>query len=241
MTIAVRLDGGAGAHLLAQGIAPARAPLDAPEAVRRLHHGHLDAGARALTTVSFAAGGERDLARIAFAAVSLAREVGGELPVYGSVGPMGDVRGLARALLGAGCDALLLETFLDVDALVQLVAELSSEGAVFASMCPLQSDASAATRLGERLVGAGASAVGAGCGDGIASVESAALAMSETVEVPVFARPSAGVPRDGVYPLGARELAASAERLRAAGIIVGGCCGVDAARLAAMHAGDDRG
>ena len=153
--------------------------------------------------------------------------------MYGSIGPVGDAPRFARAL--RGCEALLLETFLDIDALVALVTELSSEGIVFASVCPLTCDAIGAARAAERLVDAGASAVGAGCGDGIAAVETAALAMRAAVDVPVFARPSAGVPRDGVHPLSAEDLAVSAARLRAAGVIVGGCCGVDAARLAAMH------
>lgn len=199
----------------------------------RLHRAHLAAGANVVTTATFAAGAEPDVEELARAAHECATLDG--VQVWGSVGPIGDIARVGTALAQDGVDVIALETFLDGEALVRWTEAFARAGSrVAASWCPVRGHD--AGELARRLVRVGAYAVGAGCGDGIHSVEAAASSMRDAVQVPVFARPSAGIPVDGVHPIQAPELAAAAERLRARGIAVGGCCGVDEGRLRAMHA-----
>ncbi|MFH1567333.1 MAG: homocysteine S-methyltransferase family protein, partial [Gemmatimonadota bacterium] len=144
---------------------------DRPELIRDVHLAYLQAGARCLTTNTFAASaghlrqlGEADRsAELNRAAALLCRQVidehggrfrgeGGPLFVLGSVGPTlhGDepaaripelYRGQVEALVEAGVDALLLETFSSLDhlrALLDLVASLGQTPPVVAEMALTQ-------------------------------------------------------------------------------------------------------
>jgi 5-methyltetrahydrofolate--homocysteine methyltransferase len=143
----VVLDGAMGSALIAHGVAPDLAILDAPEAVEDLHREYVEASARVIYTCTFGAnrarlasvGVERRVAEINSAAVAAARRAAGDRAlVAGCIGPTG--RRLAPAgdlgfeeavalfaeqagaLLAEGVDALAIETMLDLDELGAAVA-----------------------------------------------------------------------------------------------------------------------
>ena len=239
------LDGAMGTALIAGGADAMRLEallLEEPARVRAIHAAHARAGAEAITTHSFglarrAAGGE-DVRELGRRAVALAREV--ERPVLGSIGaPAAEpapraVEAAARAL--AGADALLLETFTSGEA---LLAALRAAGEVGLPVWACASFADGRTRegwtpaeLAERLGEAGAAAIGAGCGDGPEATAEAARGMLGA-GAPVLAIPTAGVGR----AMAAGDFGALAGALYEAGVAaVGGCCGTDAAHVAAVAA-----
>ncbi|MBP5530986.1 MAG: dihydropteroate synthase, partial [Lentisphaeria bacterium] len=85
----------------------------------------------------------------------------------------------------------------------------------------------------------GADAFGCNCSTGPAEMAGLIRAMKPYADVPLVAKPNAGVPhlRDGktVFDLGPDEFAAETARLVEAGAsIVGGCCGTTPAHIAAL-------
>lgn len=164
-----------------------------PQVVRQLHRAYVTAGARCLTTNTFAAnraqlaahGGADAVAELNRTAVQLARAAlaesvdpgpdGADGFVLGSIGPGGAASRVAsvhadqlQALLDAGVDALLLETFTDLDELrgvLALARRLDATVPVVAHMCLRQTGAdgtwsqdpatfvAAAAEAGARVVG----------------------------------------------------------------------------------------
>ena len=193
-------DGAMGTLLVSRGAAPEQAKsalnVSDPEAVREVHEDYVDAGARILTTNTW--DGNRvkltahewadSLERINREGVRLAREAAaGEMVfVAGAIGPLGvlvkpyghltmvQVREIfeeqARALLDAGVDLILLETFtshLEAAEAVRAVRGLSDAIPIVAEMTFL---ADGRTAFGESaghalstLALAGADAVGMNC------------------------------------------------------------------------------
>ncbi len=149
------------------------------------------------------------------------------------------------ALASAGPDAILLETFTQVDdALAAIEASRRVCGLpVLACMAlaagpDLAERAAAAARL---LAEAAAAAVGCNC----MAVEDTVVvvnAMRAACDLPLIARPNAGTPRelpDGTlrWPFGPDDFAAAAPRLLKAGAtLVGSCCGSNPACTGALFA-----
>jgi 5-methyltetrahydrofolate--homocysteine methyltransferase len=156
-----------------------------------------------------------------------------------------------EALVEGGADAILVETMSDpAEAAVGVRAAkavsplpvavtfaFQKAGGGFRTMMgTLPSDA-----LGAALE-AGADIVGANCGTDLALEDYIALAEElarAAAGTPVILQPNAGAPQptpDGVrYRATPDEMAATALRLRDAGVaIIGGCCGTTPAHLAAM-------
>src|SRR5689334_17531425 len=147
-------DGGMGALLTAavpRLRLPVEANLRAPEAVVSLHVSFINAGAELIETNTFGANRrklaahylEDELERINSTAVKLAREAreitGREVFVSGSIGPLGEPQSRrarrdafaeqAQVLEGRGADLFTIETFYDLDELVdavEAVREVSS-------------------------------------------------------------------------------------------------------------------
>ncbi len=232
------LDGAVGTELARLG-ADARDPerwvLEQPDRVVELHRAMVGAGATAITTASFAAPRSEASTERVRTSVALAREAGAPF-VFAALGP-GDAHAeLAAAALGAGADGLVLETFVGPETLVRTTAEVvTAVGAtvpVVAGYCPLD-DAPTPERaaLPARLRDAGAAAVLVGCGDGRGSVVALARRWVSG-PLPVFARPSAGLPGALRTPA---DFAALAAELRAAGVrAMGGCCGAGADHVRAI-------
>jgi methionine synthase I (cobalamin-dependent)/5,10-methylenetetrahydrofolate reductase len=264
-------DGGMGA-LLSAAVPRLRSPeeanLRAPDAVVSLHVSFINAGAELIETNTFGANRrklahhflEDDLERINSTAVKLARNareiVGKDVFIAGSVGPLGEQatsrvrRELfaeqAQVLEGRGADLFMIETFYDLEELVDAV-----EAVRVVSSLPIVAlmtfDESAETLAGvtageaaERLAELDVAAIGANHGAGLL----AALASLE--QMGKDGKPLAALPNIGLASLaGGRviyphatpeyfaEFAAHARDLGAR--IIGGCCGTTPAEIAAIR------
>ena len=263
-------DGGMGA-LVTSAVPRLRCPeeanLRAPEAVVSLHVGFINAGADLIETNSFGANRrklahhflEDELDQINSTAVKLARQaretVGRDVFIGGSIGPLGEPASSrirhelfaeqAAVLEGRGADLFMVETFYDLEELVDAV-----EGIREVSSLPIVAlltfDDGAVTLAGvtakeaaERLAGVDVAAIGANHGAGLL----AALAALEEMD---SKKPLAALPNIGLASLaGGRvifphaspdyfsEFAAHARELGAK--IIGGCCGTTPVEISAIR------
>ncbi|USG63754.1 bifunctional homocysteine S-methyltransferase/methylenetetrahydrofolate reductase [Brevibacillus ruminantium] len=233
--------------------------LSSPRLVHDVHQAYYDAGARLLETNTFGAnrdalsryGLEHKVTRINRAAVAIAREAAkDDAFVVGSIGSIlaGRVRQKvldefrdqfeeqAIALLHAGVDGLILETFLDVEELL-LAIEIIRPLTDLPLICQLATLEVGRTRDGftlteafSQLQEAGADIIGLNCRLGPAEI----LRSYEQSQVPegaiLSAFPNAGrlglADGEYAYKSSPEYFAKSALRLREQGIrLIGGCCG----------------
>jgi len=258
-----------------------------PELVRQVHESYLRAGADLLSTNSFGAnrmrlathGLEGEVVAINQAAVRLAREVAAQdAYVAGSVGPTGSTwKALSAAelvavreayheqcaaLLAAGVDVLLLETFRQPEELriaLEVALELSARSVpVIASVSfdpfGTMADGTGPEQTAKLLAELGADAIGVNCADGPAGVYEMVARMTGP-GLPLVAQPNAGLPHrvDGrfAYMATPEYFQVYARRLYKIGVkAVGGCCGTTpehirkikaAARMVGSAGGEERG
>jgi methionine synthase I (cobalamin-dependent)/5,10-methylenetetrahydrofolate reductase len=269
---AIVADGGMGA-LLSSAVPRLRCPeeanLRAPQAVVSLHVSFINAGAELIETNTFGANRrklahhflEDDLERINSTGVKLARDArevtGREVFVAGSIGPLGEPvssrlrRNLfaeqAAVLEGRGADLFMIETFYDLEEVVDAV-EAVRETSSLPIVALLSFDEGAETIAGvtaaeaaRRLAELDVTAIGANHGAGLL----AALAALE--QMGGDTRPLAALPNVGLASLsGGRviyphatpeyfaEFAAHARDLGAR--VIGGCCGTTPAEITAIRA-----
>ena len=148
-----------------------------------------------------------------------------------------------EALASAAPDAILLETFTNLDDAVAALtaATRTCDLPVIASMCLSQAGALEPEAVARVLQRAGAAVVGCNCMDIEATVD-AVTRMRAATSLPIIARPSAGTPvpgRDGwpTYPAGPDAFAdASVRLLRAGATLIGSCCGSGPAATGAISA-----
>jgi homocysteine S-methyltransferase len=201
------------------------------------------------------------------AGVALARNAAEPTAAFvaGSVGPTGllfrDVaerehptieaafRDQCDALVGAGADALLLETFRhSVELLLAVRAAVAARGTsaalVIASVSiddtGTTADGVEPRALATQLAAVGADAVGVNCSSGPVPVLAAVERMRDA-GLPLVARPNAGLPRLHAgalaYGVTAEEFGLAAGRIFAAGAAaVGGCCGTTPEHVRAIAA-----
>jgi homocysteine S-methyltransferase len=252
--------------------------LSDPALVRRIHDSYLAAGVGLLQTNTFGAGplrleahGLADRAeRVNAAGVRVAREAasaaGGEVLVAGSVGPAVTVqqrrrvsaadreaalRDQVRALVEAGVDLLVLETFGYLDELVEAAGvALDVAGPEVAVLAQATFAADGHTLGGDgprdvcaALHGLPVAALGTNCTLGPQGMLAVLQQLREHTSLPLSAMPNAGLPRRrsgdraAVFSYGVDEqyFARYAQLLVAAGAaLVGGCCGTTPAHLDAM-------
>ncbi len=193
------------------------------------------------------------------AGVALARSAAdGRAFVVGAIGPSGYFLGeasaeelaqvkrvlleQARSLVDAGVDALFVETMRQSNEL-QVAIEAALEAAALAglsmpvvAMASLDenrrmADGTSAGDIALRMVGWGASVVGANCSDGpMTLLEAAREMIAAGVNVPIAAAPNAGLPRRVderlVYVSTPEYFGVYARRMLKVGVtLVGGCCG----------------
>lgn len=142
-----------------------------------------------------------------------------------------------RALADAGADLLVAETMLSVD---ETVVALDAAQSVcdLPMMCSLSLEADGTAMYGGNAVEAvltlqemGAAAVGLNCSVGPDQLESVVAGMKAVAQVPIIAKPNAGMPvindkGEAVYDMNADDFARHTKRLVEAGAgLVGGCCG----------------
>lgn len=247
-----------------------------PEQVERIHREYLEAGSELIETNTFGAnryklskhGLEAKVAEINRAGVDLAKRVikasGKNAYLAGSVGPLGvrlkpfgrvkhaeareAFREQIEALVGAGVDLILMETFSDAEELLEAIAaarDVAPDVPVISHMTYGQDDR---TLLGDlpaqvarQLYEAGADVIGVNCGGGPQQLSRILQAMRQAVpEAIVSAMPNAGFPESVgermMYPATEEYFADYALTFKAIGAkIIGGCCGTTPAHIAAMR------
>lgn len=142
-----------------------------------------------------------------------------------------------KALADAGADLLVAETMLSVD---ETVVALDAAQSVcdLPMMCTLSLEADGSAMYGGNAVEAvitlqemGAAAVGLNCSVGPDQLESVVANMKAVAQVPIIAKPNAGMPTindkgEALYDMNAEDFARYTKILVEAGAgIVGGCCG----------------
>jgi len=236
-----------------------------PDVIRKVHEDYVRAGAQVLETNTFGANAMRlekhglsgKVKELNEAAVKVAREAAGAKAfVVGAIGPSGyflgeaipddlaKVRNVlleqARALVGAGVDAVLVETFrqtnelrIAIESAVQAVRAAGVKIPVIASASvdeqSRMADGTSAAEIARLMREWGADVIGANCCDGPMNVLEAIQPMLE-LGLPVWAVPNAGLPRRVderlVYVSTAEYFGVYARRMFKLGVkLVGGCCG----------------
>ncbi len=142
-----------------------------------------------------------------------------------------------KALADAGVDLLVAETMLGVD---ETIVALDAAQSVcdLPMMCTLTLEADGTAMYGGNAVEAvislremGAAAVGLNCSVGPDQLESVIANMKAVANVPIIAKPNAGMPviddkGEAIYNMDAKTFAVYTKRLVEVGAgIVGGCCG----------------
>ena len=248
---------------------PEEAVLRAPDAVVSLHVSFINAGAELIETNTFGANRrklghhflEDDLERINSTAVKLARDArevtGRDVFIAGSIGPIGEQttsrvrRELfaeqAQILEGRGADLFMVETFYDLDELVDAVEAVRSVSSL-PIVALMTFDEGAETLAGVtareaagRLVELDVAAVGANHGAGLLTALEALEQMGSD-GLPLAALPNIGLASIAggrvIYPHATPdyfgEFAAHARNLGAK--IIGGCCGTTPAEISAISA-----
>ena len=264
-------DGGMGA-LISAAVPRLRCPeeanLRAPQAVVSLHVSFINAGAELIETNTFGANRrklaqhflEEELERINSTGVKLARDArevtGRDVFIAGSIGPLGEpvasrlrreiFAEQAAVLEGRGADLFMIETFYDLDEVVDAVEAVrgSSSLPIVALMSFDEgaetiagvTAAEAAARLAELDV----AAIGANHGAGLLSALAALDNMGQNGK-PLAALPNVGLASLAggrvIYPHATpeyfAEFAAHARDLGAR--VIGGCCGTTPTEIAAIH------
>ncbi|MEP0846918.1 MAG: homocysteine S-methyltransferase family protein [Phycisphaerae bacterium] len=198
-----------------------------------------------------------DALEVCRAGAAIARKAAGDSGVWvaGVIGPSGRLLAVreaseseladsfaaqAKALAEGGADLIVLETFSELREI--LVAVEAVRGATSLPVVACMSFDSGPQRT-QTVMGAaadvfartadeaGADAIGANCGGGIATALPAIVALRGNTRRPVWAKPSVGLPDvvDGqaVYPQTPDEFGEHVPELLEAGVnVIGGCCGV---------------
>lgn len=266
-------DGAMGTQLMLAGLESGACGeawnLTHPDRVLAIQRRYADAGADCIISNTFGGsrimlrrhGHEQELAALNAAGVRLAREAFGGRPGYvlGDIGPLGallepygelaeaEARSAleeqAAALVGAGADAIIIETQtgleelgLAIDAakaarapciIASLAYDLSADGTFYKTMMGVSPE-QAAEFVQER----GAHIVALNCGTGM-DMKGAALVARlyrESCSLPVMVQPNAGLPvlenLKAVYKQLPADMARDVPEVLDAGVaIVGSCCG----------------
>src|SRR6266576_2935535 len=264
-------DGGMGA-LVTSAVPRLRcqeeANLRAPDAVVSLHVGFINAGADLIEANSFGANRrklaqhflEDDREQINSASVKLARQaretVGRDVFIAGSIGPLGEPASSrvrhelfaeqATVLEGRGADLFMVETFYDLEELVDAIEAIRGVSSL-PIVALLTFDESAETLAGvtaseaaERLAELDVAAVGANHGAGLLAALAALERMGKDGK-PLAALPNVGLASLAggrvIYPHATpeyfAEFAAHARDLGAK--VIGGCCGTTPVEIAAIR------
>ncbi|NJL93356.1 MAG: hypothetical protein HC915_06305 [Anaerolineae bacterium] len=248
-----------------------------PHLVASIHRQYLNAGAEIIETNTFSANDfklqqfnlQRQTIEINEAGVEIVRgviEASGRQDVYiaGSVGPLGTwiapigrvteerayaaFRKQIATLIYSGVDALLLETFSDLNEVsiaIRAARDVRPAVPVIANFSFTRDDCTvlgdSATRVAQHLASAGVNVLGVNCSIGPAQLLRIAGVMQQVApDLPLAILPNAGFPEQvrgrmvypaspdyfGEYALAFAELGAR---------IIGGCCGTTPAHIQAMR------
>jgi methionine synthase I (cobalamin-dependent)/5,10-methylenetetrahydrofolate reductase len=272
----VLFDGAMGTLLYSKGIFINRCydelNLSQPDLIRGIHHEYLQAGAEIIETNTFGANSFR-LARhsladkvldINRAGVRLAREAAKSFDVWvaGSVGPIGTrieplgktsfqeardaFRAQVQALVEAGADLIILETFGYLEEIHQAMLAIKDVGASLPIIAQMTIDEDGNALDGStpeifvpRLEEWGADVIGCNCSVGPVAMLDAMERVCAATSLPISAQPNAGIPRSvegrNIYLCSPEYMASYARKFVAAGVrVVGGCCGTTPEHIRTM-------
>ena len=269
-------DGAWGTQLQAQGLGAGECPdawnLTHAGRVETVARAYVEAGSQVILTNTFGANrlrlaahglGDRTL-EINRAGARISRRAAGDrVKVFASIGPTGRLLAMgetneaelravfeeqARALAAEGVDALLLETFADLDEIRAAIAAAKATGLpVVASLVFDSGPARDRTMMGATpeqaaaaVIAAGADAVGANCGNGIDGFIPICRRLRAATDRPLWLKANAGLPEivegQTVYRTSPEYFAARTLDLVTAGAtFVGGCCGTSPAFITAIR------
>ncbi|HUT60454.1 MAG TPA: homocysteine S-methyltransferase family protein [Phycisphaerae bacterium] len=272
------LDGAWGTELqkrgLAAGVAPELWNVDSPGHVEAVARSYVQAGSDVILTNTFGAnrfvldshGAADRVAQLAEAGARISKKAAGqEVKVFASIGPTGRIVMMdevprdrisaafaesAEALAWGGADAIVLETFNELDELalaleavrkatdVPVVACMTFASGPDGTMTMMGNKPADLARLARR---AGAAAVGANCGVGPDNYVKVTALLREATDLPIWIKPNAGLPQivkgQTVFPMGPQEYASFVPKLiRAGATFVGGCCGTTPEHIRAVRA-----
>lgn len=246
--------------------------LSAPSLVRDIHAEYVRAGCDVIETNTFGANGsklknfgcEAQVTAINHAAVRLAREAAGlQVLVAGAVGPLGVwvhplgpmaeetaadfFRVQIQALLEAGVDLLVFETFADIRELklaVQAARQLSDLPIMVQASFYGDSETAIGTTVESYMSEASlwpVEAIGFNCSTGPADMLTLLEKAVRLTRKPISCQPNAGFPRQvegrNIYLASPEYLAEYAKRfIQTGAAIVGGCCGTTPQHIKAMRA-----
>lgn len=243
------------------GVSPERWILEHRPVLQDVQRAYIDAGSMVIYAPTFSAnrlslknfGLEDEVRELNAALVALSKEtaggralVAGDLSTLGRplepVGdmPYGEAYGVYReqmeALAEAGVDLLAVETLMGAD---EAVAALDAAADLdLPVLCSFSVEADGSLMFGGNVWEAaamlqelGAAAVGVNCSVGPDQLESVIRSIRGAVDIPVIAKPNAGLPvmdehGQTHYSMGPEAFARHMRKLISAGAgIVGGCCG----------------
>ena len=211
------------------------------------------------------AGLDQDVAELNRSAVAISREAAADRAlVFASIGPTGEFTAplgtISEAAMHAcfaeqiaacaagGAEAILVESMSDLgEARIALAAALGATSLpVAVSMTFDHGQQGYATMMGVRpptaardLAAAGAAIVGANCGAGSAEIVAVIRDMQAATDLPLWAKPNAGLPElvagRTVFREEPEQTASFLPALMVAGArIIGGCCGTTPAHIRAL-------
>ena len=258
------LDGATGSNLMAagmpRGVCAEHWVLEYPAVLQDLQRRYVEAGSQVVYAPTFTASRfylQEPVADLNRRLVALCRESAGTALVAGDVTTVGrpDVpyeqmlegyREQIEVLAGEGCDLLVIETMMGQP---ETMAALEAARSVcdLPVMCSFSVSSDGMLYFGGSVYEAapalealGADAVGINCSAGPDQLESVIRSLKECMELPVIAKPNAGLPvinekGEAVYPMTAEDFGRSMKKLRLVGAsVLGGCCGTTPAHIAAL-------
>jgi len=273
------IDGAWGTELQKRGLgAGACAELwnvENPQAVAEVARDYVEAGSDVILTNTFGGNrfvlgahgaGDRVVELCEAGAAISRRAAGRDVKVFASIGPSGKIvmmndvpeeelemafAAAATALAHGGADAIVLETFNELEELSIALRSVkqATNLPVVASMTFSSGPDKTNTMMGETpgdlaraAAEGGADAVGANCGAGPGNYVRVAELLRRATSLPIWIKPNAGLPQvaaDGttIYSMGGEEFASFVPKLVLAGAnFIGGCCGTTPDHIRAVRA-----
>ena len=256
------LDGATGSNLmkagLPRGVCTEQWLLEHPQVIVDLQRRYAAAGSQVVYAPTFTAnrfylsqhGLGDQVNRINRELVELSRQAAPEALVAGDMTTLGRAdqsyetlleiyTEQAKALTEAGVDLFIVETMMGLEETMAALeaCTMVSDAPVMCSFSVMGDGmlyyGGTVYDAAQQLEGFGASAVGVNCSAGPSQMETVVRQLVRLLEIPVIAKPNAGMPvidDAGVahYDLPAEEFGAQMRRLYDAGAsVLGGCCGTD--------------
>jgi 5-methyltetrahydrofolate--homocysteine methyltransferase len=262
----VLTDGAWGTELQARGLALGEFPdtwnLTHADRVTEVARAYVEAGSQVILTNTFGANRVRladhaaahQVAEINARGVAISKAAAaGRAHVFASIGPSGKLlmsgevtadellaafTEQARALAGAGADAIVVETMADL-AEAELAVRAAQQTGLPVVACMVYDSGKAKDRTmmgttpeqaAQALAKAGAEVIGANCGQGIDGFSAICRRLRASTDRPLWLKPNAGLPEmingRAEYRTSPHEFAARIPELISSGAsFVGGCCG----------------